>query len=142
MTTLALNWIEDLNFRSADGSPPIELHSSTTGMLSPTMALAYALMGCMAMDVVHVLQKGRHDLKTLQVRFEGERAPQPPRRYIVMQLHFELTGDIPDTAVERAIQLSKEKYCSVSNTLDPNLDFRTSFAIGQPASPADVSRSS
>jgi len=124
-----MTWIGDLNFKSGDGESPLELHSSTTGMLSPTQALAYAVMACMAMDVVHVLTKGRHDLKAMRVRFDGERAAEPPRRYISIKLHFEITGNVDDHVVERAIQLSREKYCSVSNTLDPNMPFETGFAV-------------
>ena len=61
MSTLVLNWIGGLDFASGPGVPAIELHSSTPGRLSPMTALAYAIMGCMAMDVAHVLTKGRHD---------------------------------------------------------------------------------
>ena len=58
MASLSLDWIGDLKFKNSDGSPEIELHSSTPGVTSPTQALAYAVMACMGMDVVHVLQKG------------------------------------------------------------------------------------
>ena len=78
--SLTLQWEGDLKFRSTADSPAIELHSSTPGVTSPTQALAYAVMGCMAMDVVHVVQKGRHHLTGLTVTFDGERAPNPPRR--------------------------------------------------------------
>lgn len=126
---LSLDWTGDLSFKSSDGSPAIELHSSTPGLASPPQALAYATMACMAMDVVHVITKSRHDLRGLQVVFEGERAGEPPRRFVSMHLKFILTGDIPEAAVARAIDLSKTKYCSVSNTLRPDIDFQTSFEI-------------
>jgi len=129
MSQLSLDWIGDLKFRSTDGSPSIELHSSTHGVASPTQALAYATMACMAMDVVHVLQKGRHPLTALRVAFDGERAPEPPRRYTAMHLHFDITGSIEPHVVERAIELSRTKYCSVSNTLSADIDFRTTFEI-------------
>jgi putative redox protein len=125
-----MDWIGDLKFKSGEGEAPLELHSSTTGQLSPTQALAYAVVACMAMDVVHVLTKGRHDLKAMRVRFDGERAAEPPRRYKSIKLHFDITGSVDDHVVDRAIQLSREKYCSVSNTLDPNMPFETSFTIG------------
>jgi putative redox protein len=129
MATYSMDWIGDLKFRSGEGEPPIELHSSTTGMVSPMKALAYAQMGCMAMDVVHVLTRGRHDLRKLRVTFEGDRAQEPPRRWVSIALHFDITGNIAPPVVERAIQLSRDKYCSVSNSLRQDIDFRTSFTI-------------
>ncbi|HUF46856.1 MAG TPA: OsmC family protein [Vicinamibacterales bacterium] len=129
MATFSMDWIGDLRFKSGEGEPPVELHSSTTGTLSPMQALAYAQMACMAMDVVYVLEKGRHDLKGLRVTFDGDRAPEPPRRYTSMHLHFDVTGNIDDTVIERAIELSRDKYCSVSNSLREDIDFKTTFAV-------------
>src|SRR5262245_48836909 len=113
MSTLSIDWIGDLKFRSSPGSPEIELHSSTPGVTSPTQALAYAVMACMGMDVVHVVQKGRHDLRKMTVTFKSTRAHEHPRRYTAMTLHWEIDGDVPDKAVARAIELSRTKYCSV-----------------------------
>lgn len=129
---LTLDWIGALAFRSGEGSPAIELRSSAPGIASPPQALAYATMACMAMDVVHVLTKGRHDLRGLTVRFDGERANEAPRRFVSMHLTFVITGNVPNAVVERAIMLSKTKYCSVSNTLRPDIDFQTRFEIHTP----------
>jgi putative redox protein len=129
MSNLTLVWQGHLKFTAGHGSPPIELHSSTPGVTSPTQALAYAVMACMAMDVVHVLQKGRHDLQALSVTFEGQRAQEPPRRYTSMHLHFEVTGGVPEHAVERAIELSRTTYCSVSNSLRQDIEFKTTFKV-------------
>jgi putative redox protein len=87
MSTLSLDWTGDLNFAASPGSPPIELHSSTPGMVSPTQALAYATMACMAMDVVHVLTKGRHEFSALSVKCDSARADKPPRRYTANHRH-------------------------------------------------------
>jgi putative redox protein len=127
--SLSLDWAGEFTFRSSEGSPAIELHSSTPGMASPPQALAYATMACMAMDVVHVITRARHDLRGLTVQFEGERADAPPRRFVSMHLKFVITGDVPEAVVARAIELSKTKYCSVSNTLRPDIDFQTSFEV-------------
>jgi len=127
--TLALDWRGGLQFANADGSPAIELHSSTPGITSPPQALAYAVMGCMAMDVVHVVEKGRHRLEAMTVTFEGKRAEHPPRRFETMSLHFQLTGEIPAAVVERAIALSREKYCSVWHTIRPDVELTTTFSI-------------
>jgi putative redox protein len=126
---LALDWHGDLTFSNAIGSPAIELHSSTPGVTSPPQALAYAVMACMGMDLVHVLKKGRHSLEKLAVRFEGERAQDHPRRFTTMAVHFELTADAAPHVVERAIELSRTKYCSVWNTIRPDVTLTTSFTI-------------
>jgi uncharacterized OsmC-like protein len=127
--SLSLDWKGDMKFSNGPDSPAIELHSSTPGVSSPPQALAYAVMACMAMDVVHVIQKGRHPLTALSIGFEGERADDHPRRFVSMSLTFQLTGDVPDHVVERAIELSRTKYCSVWNTIRPDVELRTSFIV-------------
>ena len=127
--SLSLDWKGDMKFTNGPDSPAIELHSSTPGVSSPPQALAYAVMACMAMDVVHVIQKGRQPLTALSVRFEGERAADHPRRFVWMTLSFQVTGDVPDHVVERAIDLSRTKYCSVWNTIRPDVELRTSFSV-------------
>ena len=129
MAKYSMDWIGDLKFRSGEGQAPLELHSSTTGMLSPMMTLAYAQMACMGMDVVHVLTKGRHDLRGLKVTIDTERAPEPPRRFTAMSLHFDITGSVAPRVVERAIKLSRDTYCSVANSLRPDIELKTSFTI-------------
>jgi len=126
---LSLIWDGDLRFHAGDGGPAIKLDSSDPHVVSPMQGLAYSLMGCMAMDVAHMLQKGRHDLKGLTVEFAGERAPDVPKRYTKVHLTFRVTGAVPKDAIERAIALSHEKYCSVSNTLRQDLVFETSIEI-------------
>ena len=129
MYSLSLDWLGDLKFKNSPHSPEIELHSSTPGVTSPTQALAYAVMACMGMDVVHVIQKGRHDLRAMSVRFRSERAPDYPKRYTAMTVHFEIHGNVPPQVVERAIELSRTKYCSVWNTIRQDVTFETSFEI-------------
>jgi putative redox protein len=126
---LSLDWKGDLRFSNSPGSPAIELDSSAEGITSPTQAFAYSLMACMAMDVVHILQKGRHDLKAMKVHFDGERATDYPRRYLTMNVRFDITGDVPDDAVQRAIDLSHDKYCSVSNSIATDIDFKATFSV-------------
>ena len=96
---------------------------------SPVQTLAMSIAGCMAMDVLEIVRKGRHPLRALQARFHGERAPTPPHRLTAMQLHFVVEGDVPAEAVERAIALSREKYCSVSTSIRPDVAFTTSFEV-------------
>jgi putative redox protein len=129
MPKLSLNWQGELKFNSGPEGPPIELHSSTPGVVSPTQALAYAVMGCMAMDVVSILQKGRHEIRAMSVSFDSTRATGHPRRYTSMHLHFAVKGTVPDKAVARAIELSRTRYCSVSNSLRADIDLKTTFSV-------------
>jgi putative redox protein len=133
MVTLALDWKGALKFENSAGSPAIELHSSTKGISSPPEALAYAVMACMAMDVVHVLEKARHELSAMSVTFEGERANDHPRRFVTMAIHFAITCDVEPRVVERAIELSRRTYCSVWNTLRSDIELRTTYTIVAPS---------
>jgi putative redox protein len=83
----------------------------------------------MASDVVLILQKGRLPLRSLRAHLSGERAPSDPRRLTSVRLDFEIGGDVPPEKVERAIALSRERYCSVWHSLRQDIDFRTSFAV-------------
>ncbi len=126
---LSLEWHGDFKFSSPAGFPSIQLDSGDPNVPSPMQALAYGLMGCMAIDVAMILQKGRHDLKALSVHFEGDRAETQPKRYTRLHVRFDVTGAVPEEAVARAIKLSHETYCSVSNSLRQDIDFTTSYTI-------------
>ena len=88
-----------------------------------------ALAGCMAVDVADIVIKGRHPLRTLAADLTAERAPEPPSRFTAVALHFRVGGDVPPHAVERAIALSHEKYCSVWHSLRQDIGFETSFEV-------------
>ena len=100
--------------------------------LSPVQALALALAGCMASDVVTILQKGRLPLRGLRATLAAERAAAEPRRFLAVDLRFEVEGDVPADRVERAIALSREKYCSVWHSMRQDIAFTTSFAVRSP----------
>ena len=96
---------------------------------SPVEALGLALASCMGVDVADILRKGRHDLRELATELVAERAPEPPSRFTAVDLRFRVTGDVPATAVERAIALSHEKYCSVWHTFRQDIPLTTSFEV-------------
>ena len=127
--TASLTWSDALQFSGSVGSQTTILDSDGKAGLSPVQALALAIAGCMAMDVVDIVRKGRHRLAGLEVTFTGDRAETPPRRFTHVQLHFIVRGAVPHNAVARAIALSREKYCSVSNSLRPDMAFDTSFEV-------------
>lgn len=88
-----------------------------------------ALAGCMAIDVADIVIKGRHSLTALEVKLTGDRLDDPPRRFVHFTLHFNLTGVVPDHAVQRAIDLSRDKYCSVWHSLRQDIQLDTSFEV-------------
>lgn len=74
--------------------------------------------GCAAYDVVLILKRGRHAVTDCSVKLEAERAETEPKVFTKINFHFEVTGhDLPEAAVERAVKLSHEKYCSASAML-------------------------
>ena len=129
-TTLELVWEHDLVFngRSADAS--MVLDSAGQAGPSPVQALAFALAGCMGMDVVHILKKGRLDLHGLKVSLSADRAPEDPHRITAVAIEFTVTGDVPKDQIQRAIDLSHQKYCSVWHSMRQDIGFTTTFSIG------------
>ena len=88
--------------------------------------------GCTAYDVVLILKRGRHDVRGCRVRLEAQRAEADPKVFTAIQMHFTVTGrDLPEVAVERAIRMSHEKYCSASAMLAKTAQITTSFEIVQ-----------
>jgi len=83
----------------------------------------------MAVDVVDIVQKGRHPLRGLSASLTAQRAAEPPRRFVKVDLHFVVDGDVPPAAIERALQLSRDKYCSVWQTLRQDLPFTTTYEV-------------
>jgi putative redox protein len=125
----SLTWTSELTFSATSGSQSLTLDGSGKAGPSPVQALAFAIAGCMAMDVVDILRKGRHPVRGLDVAFHGERAQEPPHRFTSVLLTFTVHGAVPGDAVRRAIALSHEKYCSVSNSLRGDITFSTEFEV-------------
>jgi putative redox protein len=125
----SLTWDGKLTFTASSGTQRITLDGHSADGPSPVQALAFAIAGCMAMDVVAILLKGRHSVREMNVVFHGERAQTPPHRLTAVKLTFEITGTPPNDAVRRAIALSHEKYCSVSNSLRGDIAFTTEFEV-------------
>jgi len=96
----------------------------------PMETLLAGIGGCTAYDVVLILQRGRHAVRGCQVRMSAQRAPVDPKVFTKIHMHFVVSGAaLTDVAVERAIALSHEKYCSASIMLADAVDITTSFEI-------------
>ena len=127
--TVALEWKGGLRFAGRTPAGELVLDGDSAAGPSPVQALAFALAGCMAADLVHILTRGRVPPRGLRVMFTGERAEQDPRRFVRIGLRFEVTGDVPAEKVERAVALSRERYCSVWHSLRPDIELDTSFEV-------------
>ena len=86
--------------------------------------------GCTAYDVVLILKRGRHDVRGCSVKLQAQRAETDPKVFTALHLHFTVSGrGLSGAAVERAIALSHDKYCSASVMLGKTADITTSFEV-------------
>jgi putative redox protein len=88
--------------------------------------------GCTAYDVVMILKRGRHDVRGCSVKLTTERAQTDPKVFLQLHMHFVITGKgIPAAAVERAIAMSHDKYCSASIMLGKTAEITSSFEVAE-----------
>lgn len=127
-----LRWLGDgLRFESGVAGGGIIDGDAVEGP-SPMQSLLLGLAGCMGVDVVMILQKMRVPLEGLTVRVVGERAPEPPRRFTEISLVYEARGLAPEdeSKLQRAIDLSRDTYCSVLHTLRPDTKVSIETRLG------------
>lgn len=111
------------------GGPTLVLDGDGEVSPGPVNALVVALASCSAIDVVDYLEKRRTPASALAVSVRFSRAPSPPRRITEAHLAFRVATDSPRDHVERAVQLSFEKYCSVASSLAPDTKLDWSVEI-------------
>lgn len=126
-----LAWRTGLVFEgSAAGKAPIVLDAGGPEGPSPMEALLLALASCTGSDVVSILQKKRADLRALAVEVAGERRDEHPKRYTAITLAFRIAAPGLEEAQARgAIDLSLEKYCSVTHSLSREITLRYELAL-------------
>ncbi|TDQ38802.1 putative redox protein [Tepidicella xavieri] len=115
-----------------DGAPDAARpeHGGANLAPRPMEAVLAGTGGCTAYDVVLILRRGRHDVRGCSVKLSSERAETDPKVFTRIHMHFTVTGKgIPAAAVERAIQLSHDKYCSASIMLGKTAEITTSFEL-------------
>lgn len=121
-----LRWTgADLRF-DADGygGPAISIDSSSATGPSPMDALLMGVAGCMAIDVLMIAQKSRVQIDALSVDVEGDRVEEDPKRYERIRLVYRVEGpsEEDEPKLQRAVDLSRDKYCSVLHSLRPDID--------------------
>jgi putative redox protein len=136
MQTATVKWIGEEKFLALGPSGhalAIDSDRQTNTAPGPMELLLLALGACTATDVVIVLRKKRQKLESLEVICSGERAPDPPSVWTRLELVYRLRGQLDENAVKRAIELSEEKYCSVSAMLRKTATLTWRFEILPPA---------
>jgi len=135
----SVTWNENLKFTGvADSGFAVKMDTKKesggdNSAVRPTELFAMSVGGCTAMDVISILQKKRQDVTGLEVVISADRAMDHPRKFLAMTIEYIVTGrNIDPQAVERAVELSEEKYCSVINTLKGNVEFKRKIVIKEP----------
>ncbi len=123
--TLKLETVEgdSLRFSAAFAHGTVVMDSGPHATAAnPVQSLLAALAACMGMDVIGILRKKRQQVRGYEIRMSGERAPESPKRFTHITLTHVVTGtNLSRPALEDAVRLSAEKYCSVHHTLRPDL---------------------
>ena len=120
MQTATVKWIGEEKFSAISPSGHamvFDADSASNKAPTPMETLLMALGACTAVDVVSILRKKRQKLESLEVLCCGERATEPPKVWVKLEIVFRLRGQLEEAAVQRAIELSEGKYCSVSAML-------------------------
>lgn len=122
---VTVTWAGEHRFdgkRQSDGSPSIRMDASGRTGPSPVDTLLCALAGCTGVDVVDILAKRRTPVESMSVDVEGERSGGVPGRVTRIHITYNIIGKgIEKEHAERAIDLAITKYCSVRDSLDPNM---------------------
>ncbi len=135
MGTVAIKWVESQLMTGVDSAGhPLVIGTSSEkepawAGLKPSDLLMLSAASCSAYDVIMILDRQREPLAGLEVTCRGEQEPEPPYTFTKMHLHYTLKGDLNPKKVERAIQLSEEKYCSVINTLKNQVTITNDYEI-------------
>jgi putative redox protein len=135
----ALVWERDLVFT---GSTPqgyeIEFDANAQWGCKPTESLLLSLAGCMGIDIMTILTKMRLKIVGFRIEMNGERNAQPPQYYKAVEMVMHIAGKNLDPGkVERAIALSRNKYCSVYNSLRPDMELNVRFVLEDKDLPGD-----
>jgi putative redox protein len=133
MAEVRILWQEGLRFESevpGDHKLIIDSLKTTNTGPSPMSLVLLALAGCTGMDVISILQKQRQPVTGFEVIVQAERAPVHPRVYTGYQVTYIVHGQgVNRKAVERAVSLSEEKYCSVGVMLEQSAPIHSTIVL-------------
>jgi len=131
-----IKWIDGVSFEATsgsghrlilDGAPE---HGGQNAGIRPMEAVLIGVGACSGFDVVSILKKARQQVSDCVVELEAERAESPPKVFTRIRMRFVVSGtDLKPAAVQRAVDLSAEKYCSATAMLRPTVDIRHEVEI-------------
>ena len=132
MIQAKLKWVDGERFIvGASSSHAIVVDAESKTAPSPMELVLMGLCACTATDVVSILQKKREPFIAVSVDAQGEKANEPPKVYTQIKLVYTVSGQVTRKAVEDAVRLSEEKYCSVSAMLKKTANITTEIVIQQ-----------
>ena len=120
MQTASIKWVGEQKFTAigpSGHSVAFDSDRESNQAPGPMEMVLMALGACTATDIVIILGKKRQKLESLEVLCSGERAAEPPTVWVKLEVLFRLRGALDETAVKRAMELTKDKYCSVAAML-------------------------
>lgn len=131
-----VKWVEQATFLAESGSGHAVVidgapeHGGRNLGVRPMEMVLLGTGACSAFDVVHILKKGRQPVTDVVVEMNSERAENEPKVFTKIHMHFIVTGNnLPEKQVERAVQLSAEKYCSATQMLNKTAEITHDFEI-------------
>jgi putative redox protein len=131
-STATVQWLSGQRFVGIDSTNhSVVLSSQAEGVgVKPSDMLMIALASCCAVDVVEILAKKRMPISSMEIAITGEQDADPPWTFRKIHLKCRLSGaGLTEKAVEQAVQLAEEKYCSVAATLRATVEITTEFQI-------------
>ena len=131
-STATVQWLSGQRFVGIDSTNhSVVLSSQAEGVgVKPSDMLMIALASCCAVDVVEILAKKRMPISSMEIMITGEQDADPPWTFRKIHLKCRLSGaGLTEKAVEQAVQLAEEKYCSVAATLRATVEITTEFQI-------------
>ena len=129
--SLSLNRINDaIQFRGTNGAYDVTIASSDDQEgISPMEMAALSVLGCSSIDILMILEKQKQDIDDFHAEVDTARADEPPRVFTDLHLRYAFEGDVSPDKVRRAIDLSLDKYCSVSNMVDQTATITYAFTV-------------
>jgi len=132
MTEAKLNWIDGERFvvsANSNHGIVVDADRKRNTAAGPMELVLMGLCACTATDVVSILRKKREPFTAIEVRAEADRATEPPTVYTRIKLIYTVSGQVSRKAVEDAVRLSEEKYCSVAAMLKSTARITTEIAV-------------
>jgi len=129
MQTVELQWKGEFRFEAMADQARTSIDGDGQAGPSPVNLLLESVGACTAIDVVDILQKGRQEIRAMHVVVGADRRDEIPRAVTRLHIKFRIEGDIPEPRVQRAVDLSLEKYCSVFHSLRMDVAVDTEIEI-------------